>query len=65
MSMAGRGTGVLAIGQAVPVLVRWGVSADTDLVYRCLVSIGPRSCGALAASLGLTVRRVPQRAKRA
>ncbi|GIG88196.1 helix-turn-helix transcriptional regulator [Plantactinospora endophytica] len=56
--MAGRGTGVLTVGQAVPLLVRWGVSADADLVYRCLVSFGDRSAGAAAASLGLAVRRV-------
>ncbi|GAA3730208.1 LuxR C-terminal-related transcriptional regulator [Plantactinospora mayteni] len=56
--MAGRGTGVLAVGRAVPLLVRWGVSADADLVYRCLVTFGARSAGGIAASLGLAVRRV-------
>ncbi|MEO3746566.1 helix-turn-helix transcriptional regulator [Plantactinospora sp. B5E13] len=56
--MTGRSTGVLAVGTAVPLLVRWGLSADADLVYRCLVSFGPRNAGAVAASLGLPVRRV-------
>ncbi|MGI5152793.1 helix-turn-helix transcriptional regulator [Plantactinospora sp. CA-294935] len=56
--MTGRSTGVLAVGRAVPLLVRWGVSADADLVYRCLVTFGSRSTGGIAASLGLAVRRV-------
>ncbi|MEE6258049.1 helix-turn-helix transcriptional regulator [Plantactinospora sonchi] len=56
--MTGRSTGVLAVGRAVPLLVRWGLSADADLVYRCLVSFGPRNAGAVATSLGLAVRRV-------
>ncbi|MEO3924267.1 helix-turn-helix transcriptional regulator [Micromonosporaceae bacterium B7E4] len=56
--MTGRGTGALAVGRAVPLLVRWGVSADADLVYRCLVTFGSRSTGGIAASLGLAVRRV-------
>lgn len=55
--MAGS-THVLAVGAAVPALVRWGVSADADLVYRYLASFGPRTAGAAAASLGLGVRRV-------
>ncbi|WP_234358945.1 MULTISPECIES: helix-turn-helix transcriptional regulator [unclassified Plantactinospora] len=56
--MTGRGTGALAVGRAVPLLVRWGVSADADLVYRCLVTFGSRSTGDIAASLGLAARRV-------
>jgi DNA-binding CsgD family transcriptional regulator len=56
--VVGSGTGVLAVGRAVPSLVRWGVSADADLVYRCLVSFGPQRSGAVAAGLGLAVRRV-------
>ncbi|GLI01815.1 helix-turn-helix transcriptional regulator [Phytohabitans aurantiacus] len=56
--MAGRKTGVLAIGQAVPALVRWGVSADADLVYRCLLTFGPQPSGEVALELGLGVRRV-------
>ncbi|MEJ3745989.1 helix-turn-helix transcriptional regulator [Actinomycetes bacterium KLBMP 9797] len=56
--MAGSDTGVLAVGRAVPSLVRWGVSADADLVYRCLTSFGPQRSGAVAADLGLAMRRV-------
>lgn len=56
--MAGRKTGVLAIGRAVPALVRWGVSADADLVYRCLLTFGSQAAGEVAAELGLGVRRV-------
>ncbi|WP_422770288.1 LuxR C-terminal-related transcriptional regulator [Plantactinospora sp. WMMC1484] len=55
--MAGRKTGVLAIGRAVPALVRWGVSADADLVYRCLLTFGPQAAGKVAAELGLGMRR--------
>jgi len=49
---------VLTVGRAVPSLVRWGVSADADLVYRCLSSFGPRRVDAIAADLGLAARRV-------
>lgn len=56
--MAGSNTGVLTLGQAVPSLVRWGVSADADLVYRCLVSFGDQRAGEVAADLGLAGRRV-------
>ena len=55
--MAGN-TGVLTVGKAVPSLVRWGLTADADLVYRCLVTFGTRRAGELAADLGLVVRRV-------
>ncbi|MFI5889636.1 LuxR C-terminal-related transcriptional regulator [Actinoplanes sp. NPDC051513] len=51
-------SGVLTVGRAVPSLVRWGVSADADLVYRYLASFGPRPAGEVAADLGLAVRRV-------
>ncbi|MFY1669717.1 helix-turn-helix transcriptional regulator [Plantactinospora sp. WMMB334] len=56
--MTGTGGGGLAVGRAVPLLVRWGVSADADLVYRCLVSFGSRDAGTVATSLGLAGRRV-------
>jgi DNA-binding CsgD family transcriptional regulator len=49
---------VLTLGRAVPSLVRWGVSADADLVYRCLVSFGTQRTGEVAADLGLAGRRV-------
>jgi DNA-binding CsgD family transcriptional regulator len=48
----------LTIGKAVPLLPRWGLSADADLVYRYLVSFGPQTTTAVAASLGLGLRRV-------
>lgn len=56
--MAVSDMGVLTLGRAVPSLVRWGVSADADLVYRCLASFGDQSAGEVAADLGLAVRRV-------
>ncbi|MDQ7908344.1 helix-turn-helix transcriptional regulator [Phytohabitans sp. ZYX-F-186] len=56
--MAVSETGALTLGRAVPSLVRWGVSADADLVYRCLASFGPRGAGEVAADLGLAPRRV-------
>jgi DNA-binding CsgD family transcriptional regulator len=42
----------------VPSLVRWGVSADSDLVYRTLASFGPRTIPGAARELGMSVRRV-------
>lgn len=48
----------LAIGAALPSLVRWGASADADLVYRTLVTFGPRTPGGLGAELGMAIRRV-------
>ncbi|MFC0526084.1 helix-turn-helix transcriptional regulator [Phytohabitans kaempferiae] len=56
--MSGSSAAVLPVGAAVPSLVRWGVSADADLVYRCLVSFGPRRAVAVGADLGLAARRV-------
>ncbi len=49
----------LAIPSAVVApLIRWGVSADADLVYRTLAEFGPRSVGELVGSLGLPPVRV-------
>jgi DNA-binding CsgD family transcriptional regulator len=48
----------LAQSVTVPSLVRWGVSADADLVYRTLVSFGARESGAVAKDLGLSAARV-------
>jgi DNA-binding CsgD family transcriptional regulator len=48
----------LITGAPVPSLVRWGLSPDADLLYRALVTLGPRSCGWLARDLGLPSRRV-------
>ncbi|BCB90797.1 hypothetical protein Psuf_081100 [Phytohabitans suffuscus] len=50
--------GALALGRAVPSLVRWGVRADADLVYRCLASFGTQRAAEVAADLGLAARRV-------
>ncbi|MEU6154638.1 LuxR C-terminal-related transcriptional regulator [Actinosynnema sp. NPDC047251] len=47
----------LARGAAIPLLWRWGLSPDADLVYRALATFGARSLPALAADLGLPVRR--------
>jgi len=56
--VAGGDTGVLTFGAAVPSLVRWVVSADADLVFRCLATFGPRRAVAIRADLGLAARRV-------
>lgn len=48
----------LAIGAAVPSLVRWGVSADADLVYRTLVTFGPHTRQGLGAELLMPVGRI-------
>lgn len=48
----------LPVGTAVPSLRRWGLSADADLVYRTLVTFGPRRLTAAARELGLSPRRV-------
>lgn len=50
--------GALTVGVPVPSLLRWNVSADADLVFRCLVSFGPRRAVAIGAELGLAARRV-------
>jgi DNA-binding CsgD family transcriptional regulator/sugar-specific transcriptional regulator TrmB len=44
-------------GAVVPSLVRWGVSADADLVYRTLVTFGPSETPAIARDLGLSAPR--------
>ena len=48
----------LAIGAALPSLVRWGVSADADLVYRTLLTFGPGTRRNLATELVMPVRRI-------
>ncbi len=45
-------------GAPVPSLVRWGLSPDADLVYRALVTFGPRTAGRLAHDLGLPAARL-------
>lgn len=42
----------------VPLLTRWGVAPDADLVYRALASFGRRTAAELAAELGMSRRRV-------
>ncbi|MEJ3745793.1 LuxR C-terminal-related transcriptional regulator [Actinomycetes bacterium KLBMP 9797] len=48
----------MVIGAAVPSLVRWGCSPDADLVYRALVTLGPRTARGLKEDLDLAVGRV-------
>jgi DNA-binding CsgD family transcriptional regulator len=47
-------------GVAMPSLVRWGISADADLVYRTLATFGSRESGAVARELGLSPVRTRQ-----
>jgi DNA-binding CsgD family transcriptional regulator len=42
----------------VPLLTRWGVAPDADLVFRALASFGRRTAAELAAELGMSRRRV-------
>jgi DNA-binding CsgD family transcriptional regulator len=44
-------------GAAVPSLVRWGMSPDADLVYRDLVTFGPKTISDLARDLAMPARR--------
>jgi DNA-binding CsgD family transcriptional regulator len=46
------------LGAAVPSLVRWGLSADADLVFRTLTTFGSRSESRLAGELGLSRQRI-------
>ncbi|GAA3343233.1 hypothetical protein GCM10020358_81110 [Amorphoplanes nipponensis] len=48
----------LTIGAALPSLVRWGASADADLVYRTLVTFGPENRRRLGLELAMPVRRI-------
>jgi DNA-binding CsgD family transcriptional regulator len=43
--------------QAVPVLTRWGLSADADLIYRLLGGFGPRTAAQAGRDLGMPARR--------
>ena len=45
-------------GAAVPSLVRWGLSSDADLVFRTLVTFGPRLERELSTALGLPRQRI-------
>lgn len=45
-------------GAVIPSLVRWGLSADADLVYRVLATFGARSLAMTARELGMAQRRV-------
>ncbi|WP_433272022.1 LuxR C-terminal-related transcriptional regulator [Actinosynnema sp. CS-041913] len=48
----------LPSGAAIPVLVRWGLTPDADLVYRTLATFGAHPLPALATDLGMPPRRV-------
>lgn len=48
----------MAVGAAVPSLARWGFSPDADLVYRALITLGPRTGRELKRDLGLTIVRI-------
>jgi DNA-binding CsgD family transcriptional regulator len=48
----------IPVGAAVPSLVRWGLSVDADLVFRTLVTMGPRTRRLLAVELGLPIQRI-------
>ncbi|GIE95505.1 helix-turn-helix transcriptional regulator [Paractinoplanes rishiriensis] len=50
----------LPIGAAMPSLVRWGVSADADLVYRTLVTFGAHTRRTLGQELSMPVRRIEE-----
>ncbi|GIG56890.1 hypothetical protein Lfu02_12620 [Longispora fulva] len=51
-------TDAVVPGAPVPSLVRWGRSPDADLVYRTIVTCGPRTATRLGRDLGLPHRRV-------
>jgi DNA-binding CsgD family transcriptional regulator len=48
----------IPMGPAVPLLARWGLTSDADLVFRTLITFGPRSARLLAGELGLHRARV-------
>lgn len=48
----------VVVHDAIPSIVRWGYSPDSDLVYRALVMLGARSAGELGRSLGMPARRI-------
>jgi DNA-binding CsgD family transcriptional regulator len=49
---------LLASGLPAPSLADWGLSADADLIYRCLLAFEPQTAGRLEQALGLSRRRV-------
>lgn len=58
--MSHGGDSAVPSGVVVPSLVRWGVGADADLVYRTLASFGPRTIPGAARELGMPPRRVTE-----
>lgn len=42
----------------MPSLVRWGVSSDSDLVYRCLAGLGAQPASGVGKDLGMPARRL-------
>lgn len=55
--MYGPSKGV-AFGDAIPSIVRWGHSPDSDLTYRALLMLGPRSARELGRTLGFSPGRL-------
>lgn len=56
--MAARTNSAESTSFVLPSLVRWGVSADGDLVYRALATFGPQTSQRVARDLGMAPRRV-------
>ncbi|MFF0717459.1 LuxR C-terminal-related transcriptional regulator [Micromonospora sp. NPDC003816] len=48
----------VAFGDAIPSIVRWGHSPDSDLVYRALLMLGPRPARDIGRTLGLSPGRL-------
>ena len=48
----------IPLGEAVPSLVRWGLSSDADLVFRTLTTFGARPGPVIARELGMPAPRV-------
>nr|MDT0660374.1 LuxR C-terminal-related transcriptional regulator [Micromonospora sp. DSM 115978] len=48
----------LVFGEAIPSIIRWGHTADADLLYRALLMLGPRPASELGRALGVSSRRV-------
>ncbi len=58
MAVASGASTAVPLGAAVPSLVRWGLSADADLVFRTLATFGARSQRDLTLELGLSRLRI-------
>ncbi|MBV1851941.1 helix-turn-helix transcriptional regulator [Catellatospora tritici] len=51
-------TSSIPLGAPMPLLTRWGLTPDADLVFRTLATCGPDTAGNLAKSLGMARKRV-------